>query len=142
MSRGRLHIKCLCLAGGLLALIVIMSGCGGSMGSAIMPSPFAGQWTGAWSNSANGQNGTMNVTIGTNGTLTGTVNNATQQAPGTVDGTVRSTGQMNVTLRYPDTNYSASGNVIKDSSGHLVGTLQITVDNAVTGALTLALQKQ
>lgn len=142
MNRIGFQWRSLCAAGVLLTLALVVSGCGSSLSSRILPSPFAGQWVGTWTNSSAGENGTMGITIGTGGDLTGTIENETLQASGIVSGKVQPNGEANMSLMYPGKLYAASGTVAKNSSGDLVGTLQTSLNDAPAGAINIELQKQ
>lgn len=115
----------------------ILAGCGGGGGSS--PSPFAGSWSGTWVDAANAQNGTLDVTIGTDGRLSGSIHNSTLGMDGTASGTVRNSGQINTTYVYPSGTYTASGTIAINGSGHLVGTVQTYLDGVLFGSVDMDL---
>lgn len=138
----RSHWKVLYSAAALLGCAIILGGCGGSIGSTILPSPFVGQWNGSWTDASNAQEGEVSLTIAKNGDLAGTTSNTTLATQGSVSGSVHSTGEISATLTYPDMTQSADGVIVKNSSGHLVGTLQTSVNGSPHGTLSIDLVKE
>lgn len=128
------------LAAALLVCVLILSGCGSSV-ARVIQSPFTGQWNGPWADIVNTEQGQLSLTVARDGDLSGTISNTTLSTQGSVEGSVSATGQITATLTYPGAAYTASGVVVKNTSGNLVGTLQTSANGSSHGTMTVNLEK-
>jgi hypothetical protein len=104
----------------LLGLLLVVAGCGGGGNSAVIANPFAGTWLGPWQTPA--EDGTMNVTVGTNGQLTGTSHHNQLNLSGTISGSVNNSGGFATTTVYPGFQpVMTTGTVSFNQQGHLLG---------------------
>lgn len=121
--------------------LVACIGCAGGGGSSSAPSQFAGTWSGTWTSPTLGQNGTTNLTVGTNGLVTGTMFNQQTGDTGTLTGLIRSTGQTTANGQYPgEPQFFLSGTVTKAGT-NMTGNLTQTAPG-FTGAVTVDLDLQ
>jgi hypothetical protein len=134
----RLVIAC------LLAMIVWMAGCGSGSPFQAPNSPFAGDYTGTWSDSTTNDTGTAKMTVALNGNVTGTIVNSTTAKNGSFSGDISSQGVASLTATYPSTAATTlKGTFAFTASGsQLIGTLQqLNSANALTGTPTFTFTK-
>lgn len=121
------------------SVIFVTSGCGGGGSN---NSPFAGTWTGPWTDSGNAQTGTLNVTVNNAGSLTGSISNTTTGQNGAATGSISSGGTIAATYTYPSQTYTTTGTVAIGGNGHLTGTVQEFSSGVLFGTATFDLTKQ
>ena len=93
----------------LVCVGLALTGCGGGGGGSVVPSPFAGTFSGTFTTSS-GQNGTANMTVSSSGNMVGTIHNNTVSADGTVSGHIDNAGNASGSYRYsPDPAVSFTG---------------------------------
>lgn len=109
-------------------LLVGLVGCGGSGGGSVANSLFAGHWTGTYTTTGS-QNGTADITIGTNGHVTGSGHNNTLNIDFGITGDIDNTGAV-------------TGNLTGGLAGTLDGTLTIGGNGHLTGALNQHVNNQ
>lgn len=126
----------------IIVAVLLIVGCGGSGGTGITNSPFAGSYAGTWDSPATGQSGTAAISIATNGRVTGsTTITSGGSGTGSVTGVIQNTGQISGSIQYPGEPKSTfSGTLSADPNGNLTGVL-IQRINGVDYPVTFALTK-
>lgn len=120
-------------------LIWLIAGCGGG---AANNNPFAGTWTGKWTDSTAATTGTLALTITNSGGISGTVTNTTASTNASVVGTVNAGGQVNATYEYSGAPETEVGIVDFGPTGQLQGSLAETQSGASVGSALISLAKQ
>ena len=117
------------IIGFLLALIVGVAGCGsGGLSSAVLGSsnsPFAGNFSGTWTDTTTKHNGTAQITVADNGNVTGTIVDSTSNINGALSGDISSAGVASMS----ETNLSTS------STTSLTGTFAFAANKQLDGSL-------
>ena len=124
-----------------MVLLGFLAGCGGGSSD---NNPFAGSWSGTWTDATTTDSGTLALTISNSGSVTGTVAitaPSSSAASGTVTGTVNSGGQLNATYNYSGTLTTESGFVVFGPTGQMQGNLTETQTGAVIGTAAISLTK-
>ncbi len=122
-------------------LTVALAGCGGS-GSSSKPSPFAGSYSGTFTDPGNNQSGTFTLSVAMNGQTTGSIQNTTTGAHGPVSGSVNNDGTVTLTITYPNQTITDKGVVTFSGNGHLIGNVTEYNGNTQVGTATNDLIKQ
>lgn len=118
-----------------------LAGCGGSGGSAVSNSPFAGRWVGTFSVPSTADSGAFSASIATNGTLTATTHDNAANADGTVSGTIDNGGSFSGTSQYPGQPKSDLTGTFVKSGNTLTGDLTQSFNGNSVG-LTVTMTKQ
>ena len=133
-----------------LALVfsLALGGCGGSDdddGLGTVSPELVGRWVGPFETSGplGGQNGTADMTVGSDGRLLGSLDNKFLGATGSVEGSVGANGKTAGTYAYPLYKGSFNGQFTLQQDGHLGGTVKtFDQDGKDTGTATFDLTKQ
>lgn len=117
----------------LVLLLLAAAGCGGSL-----LSPFAGTYSGNWTQASPSDSGTATVFVLPGGSLSGTLHDTGNNADYTVNGSISDTGVVNATLT-PNgaAGTSLSGTLAFNGQNHLVGTL--TTSNGTLNSMVFDL---
>jgi hypothetical protein len=107
----------------LITVIPALCGCGGTASS---PSPFAGHWTGTWSDAGNSQSGQLQGNVAFDGAMAGTISNDTLVANGTFSGSISPDGSVHVTIVYAGPTYTGVGSFSLAGNGHLAGPVSLS----------------
>ncbi len=125
----------------LLALAVLLAGCGGSSSKSSVNS-FAGTYSGSSTNSDGSTTSVTNLVISSAGIVTGNVHNNTSGTDGTVNAKIDNAGNVSGSYMFAGgSSVTATGTWSFNSAGHIVGTLTYPVGSS-TGSSTYDLAKQ
>ena len=105
-------------------------------------SSFAGSWAGTFKDLVSHQSGSLSVTVSKNNTIVGSFYNSTKGVSGSVSGTISNTGIASMTYTYPGAVYTATGIMIIDGAGHLVGNFNAYSGNTLFGTVIVDFLKQ
>lgn len=121
--------------------LFLIAGCGGSGGTGITNSPFAGSYAGTWDSPSTGTSGTVAATIATNGKVTGSTT-VTSGGAGTcaLTAVIQNTGVVSGSTQCPgEPKHPLSGTLTAGGGGSLTGVLISRIDGVdypITFALT------
>ncbi len=87
------------------------------------PSPFAGQFVGAWTAPSNGESGTADIVVTADGSLTGTLHDSQSGLTQSLIGTISPSGA--VTAHIVSTGTPVAGSFLISSSGGVSGALGV-----------------
>ena len=113
-------------------------------------SPYAGQYTGEWTETRIGtgsfsdgeseHEGTWEISIASDGDITGTEIDKTSGTKGNVRGYIESSGLLNVNVKYKTT--TTIKGVLEKTENRLVGTLTQYCDDAACGKIKITLKRK
>ena len=128
-------------AGAVLASFVL-GGCGGASGTGITNSPFAGNYSGTWSNTTSGANGPATITVTTSGVFTGTFHDNVTSTDESVDAVIDNLGNVSGSIVVPGPTVLTLTGPLGFVSPNLTGTLTETSSGTTVGSLPVSLTKQ
>lgn len=105
--------------------IALLSGCGGSGNTALLPSLYAGNWSGTWASGDANDNGNMSFVVTTDGSLSGTMTDKLG-ATGTVAGFVNKSGSLTAVTSFATGGNMVIGGTVTTNGGRLVGSFSYT----------------
>ncbi|HWA83607.1 MAG TPA: hypothetical protein VG820_09250 [Fimbriimonadaceae bacterium] len=107
----------------LLAVLLTLSGCGGSG----IFSPFTGTWDGTWAQTSPADTGTAGFIVLPSGSLSGSMHDNNANVDYTISGTINDAGLVTATITPSGgSGQSMSGTLAFNGSNQLLGTLTVT----------------
>lgn len=115
-----MKLSYLLLGVALVLAAMVLGGCSGSSSDNV----YRGTWQGDFSFPANGETGTMSLSVDSQGVVEGTFTNTTLGLNGTIDGDFTNAGVFTGHIVIPGVLSSdLSGTLEEQPNGHLVGNL-------------------